>query len=140
MDKHWGGEPLIVRAKEYFPSQLPGFLAFFNSQLTGFLLYDIQDKDCEIVVFEVFEKFQGLGTKLLQKLINNAKALKCQRVFLMTTNDNLDALRFYQRKGFCICDIHINSMAKSRLLKPSIPKTGDYKIPLRDEIDLEMFL
>lgn len=140
MREHWGGEPLVVRSKEYFPSKLPGFVAFSNSQLKGFLFYEIQDKDCEIVVFEVFEKFQGLGTMLLQELTNRAKALRCQRVFLMTSNDNLDALRFYQRRGFYICGIHINAMAKSRLLKPSIPETGDYDIPIRDEIDLELIL
>jgi hypothetical protein len=56
----------------------------------------------------------------------------------MTHNDNLDALRFYQRRGFSISGIRLNSMARARKIKPSIPLIGDYNIPIRDEIDLEM--
>lgn len=57
----------------------------------------------------------------------------------MTHNDNLDALRFYQRRGFHICGIHLNSMAIARSIK-ACPEIGDYGIPVRDEIDLELNL
>ena len=56
----------------------------------------------------------------------------------MTTNDNLDALRFYQKKGFNISGISLDSVKKSKELKPSIGKVGDYGIPVRDEIDLSL--
>lgn len=68
------------------------------------------------------------------------RTLTCQKekLLLTTHNDKLDALRFYQKHGFQICHIHINSMEKARKQKPSIPQFGDYGIPIRDEIDLEM--
>lgn len=140
MDEYWGGEPLLIRDSNYWPSKLPGIIAEKNEQLIGFLFYEIQHHDCEIVVFETFDKFKGTGTELLHRLTLIAKKHHCQRIYLMTHNDNLDALRFYQRRGFVICGIRLNSMDAARKIKPSIPIIGDYGIPLRDEINLELAL
>lgn len=138
MDEYWGGEPLLIRDSNYWPSKLPGIIAEKNNKLIGFLFYEIQNHDCEIVVFEAFDKFKGTGTELLHRLTLIAKKHRCQRIYLMTHNDNLDALRFYQRRGFVICGIRLNSMDAARKIKPSIPIIGDYGIPMRDEIDLEL--
>lgn len=140
MDKYWGGEPLVVRAQKYYPSNLEGIFALKKDEIIGFLFFDVQDESCEIVVFEVFKKFQGIGTKMLEKLKGIANDKGCNRIFLMTNNDNLDALRFYQRRGFHICAIHVDSVKESRKLKPGIPMIGEHGIPLRDEIDLELLL
>lgn len=140
MDQHWGGEPLVVRAKKYFPSQLPGIIAYNHDSIAGFLFYTITDVEIEIIVFEVFDKFKGLGSKILDKLKELARSKGIKRIFLMTNNDNIDALRFYQRRGFHICGIHLNSVELSRKIKPSIGYIGEYGIPLRDEIDLELLL
>ena len=54
------------------------------------------------------------------------------------TNDNVDALRFYQHRGFCLVRVHRGAVDRSRAsLKPEIPPAGAYEIPLRDEIELE---
>lgn len=140
MDKFWGGEPLLVRDKNFFPSSLPGFLAFQGEKVSGFLFYTIEGDESEIIVFEAFDKFQGLGTKLLEQYKEKIRTLGIKRTYLMTHNDNLDALRFYQKRGFNICQIHLNSMDAARQKKPSIPVIGDYGIPICHEIDLEMFL
>lgn len=140
MKKHWGGEPLVIRGENYFPSKLNGMIAYSGAKLIGFLFFDLQGADCEVVVFEVFDKFKGIGTQFLDFLKQIARKNQCRRIYLMTNNDNLDALRFYQRRGFTICGIHINSVERSRKMKPSIPEIGEYGIPLRDEIDLEFIL
>lgn len=137
MTKNWGGLPLVVRSKKYYPSQLDGIIAENENGIAGFLFYEICEKDCEIIVFEVFDKFKGTGTVLLDKLKDIAKYQKCFRIYLMTTNDNLDALRFYQKRGFHICGVHVDSVKISRKIKPTIGMIGDYDIPVRDEIDLE---
>jgi hypothetical protein len=69
-----------------------------------------------------------------------AKHKKCSRIYLMTTNDNLDALRFYQKRNFHICGVHIDSVKISRKIKPTIGMIGDFDIPVRDEIDLELII
>jgi ribosomal protein S18 acetylase RimI-like enzyme len=58
-------------------------------------------------------------------------------VRVTTTNDNLNALRFYQRRGFRIMGVHPGAVNEARRLKPSIPAIGAYGIPICDEIDLE---
>lgn len=141
MDSKWGGEPLVIRnGKKYYPSMMDGLIAESKDGKEGFLFYEIQQTTCEIIVFEVFNKYKGTGTLLLNQLKQLAKDKHCDRILLMTTNDNIDSLRFYQRRGFTICAIRLNAVATSRKLKPTISYEGDYGIPLRDEIDLECFL
>jgi GNAT superfamily N-acetyltransferase len=140
MKQFWGGEPLVIRGENFYPSKLNGIIAELGEKLIGFIFYDLQGRNCEIIVFEVFDKFKGIGTQLLDRVKELARIKKCNRIFLMTNNDNLDALRFYQRRGFIICGIHLNSVEIARKMKPSIPEIGEYGIPLRDEIDLEFIL
>ena len=60
---------------------------------------------------------------------------------MLTTNDNLDALRFYQRRGFRLAELRPGAVDRAReRLKPEIPRTGEHGIPLRDELVLEMAL
>ncbi|HEU5282144.1 MAG TPA: GNAT family N-acetyltransferase [Gammaproteobacteria bacterium] len=140
MNRDWGGLPLVIREKKYYPASLDGIIAENENGILGFLFYEVRDQDCEIIVFEIFDKFKGTGTQLLDKLKVIATNKKCRRLYLMTTNDNLDALRFYQKRGFHICGIHIDSVKLSRKIKPTIGMTGDHGIPVRDEIDLEFLL
>ena len=65
---------------------------------------------------------------------------RCRRLWLLTANDNLSALRFYQKWGLHIVAVYPNALEKSRRLKPEIPLLGREGIPLRDEIELEMTL
>jgi RimJ/RimL family protein N-acetyltransferase len=71
---------------------------------------------------------------------NIALKAGCRRIWLITTNDNTAALRFYQKKGFSLVAVHRNAIERSRQLKPEIPETGNDGIPLRDEIELEIVL
>ena len=64
----------------------------------------------------------------------------CTRLWLITTNDNIPALIFYQNRGFNLVAIHKNALEFSRRLKPEIPMIGLDGIPIRDEIELEMML
>lgn len=140
MEDRWGGEPLVINCKLYYPSSLPGFLVFSKNELAGCLIYEPQGSQREIIVFEVVDRFQGIGTRLLQAFIDEAKSEGCHRIHLMTTNDNIDALRFYQKRGFTLCGIRLGASSEARDIKPSIGQTGDYGIPIRDEILLEMTL
>jgi hypothetical protein len=66
-----------------------------------------------------------------------AVAVGCRRYWVLTTNDNVDALRFYQRRGFRLTAVRCGAVDEARrTVKPEIPLTGDYGIPIRDEIEL----
>ena len=70
-----------------------------------------------------------------------ARAAGCARLWLVTTNDNLDALGFYQRRGLRLSRSAPGAVDDARrTLKPEIPETGDGDIPIRDELELEMRL
>jgi hypothetical protein len=67
---------------------------------------------------------------------DEARRRQLKRLVLTTTNDNLDALRFYQRREFRLVTVRPNAVEESRRLKPQIPDVGCYDIPIRDELDL----
>src|SRR5439155_8963 len=82
-----------------------------------------------------------VGTALLAEAGLTAAAAGCTRLWLITTNDNVDALRFSQRRGFRLAALYPGAVDDSRArLKPEIPPVGDYGIPLRDELELELRL
>jgi len=75
---------------------------------------------------------------LIEAAVGAARHFGCREVRLTTTNDNVDALRFYQRRGFRLAELRPGAVDRSRQEKPQIPQTGDYGIPLHDEIDLTL--
>ena len=85
-------------------------------------------------------KRKGIGTALVEKVEKIAKELNCKKIWLITTNDNIDALLFWQKRGFSIKAIYPNAISVSRKLKPEISEIGNYGIPIRDEIELEKII
>jgi acetyltransferase (GNAT) family protein len=102
--------------------------------------YNITGTSCEIVTINSIRPFAGVGTSLIEAVRDIALQSGCKRLWLITTNDNMNALRFYQKRGFILVAIHRNALDVSRKLKPEIPLIGNDGIPLRDEIELEMIL
>ena len=138
--EHWGGEEMVSRGKMCHPEQLEGFVVEEDNEWIGLLTFVIFDNECEVTSFDSLHEGQGIGTMLLNKAIEEARERDCRRVFLITTNDNLNALGFYQKRGFELVTVHRGAVNESRKIKPSIPFIGMYNIPLRDEIELEMSL
>ncbi|MDD5656835.1 MAG: GNAT family N-acetyltransferase [Elusimicrobia bacterium] len=137
--REWGAEFIVSRGRRVFPARLPGFIAESTSQKgLGLATYEIRDGQCELATLDALAKFSGIGTALLERVKGAALRAGCRRLWLITTNDNLDAIRFYQRRGFRIAAIYKDALMRSRELKPSIPATGQHGIPLRDEIEFEM--
>ena len=102
-------------------------------ELAGVLTYITTGDECEILTLHTATRWTGAGTALIE-----AVEQKARRLWVLTTNDNVDALRFYQRRGFRLKQLHPGAVDESRRrLKPEIPKTGEYGIPIRDEIVLE---
>jgi GNAT superfamily N-acetyltransferase len=137
--ERWAAEFIIVHGKIYYPHDLPGFVALKNAEKAGLITYCIVEKDCEIVSLDSLEQSVGIGTALIEAVINIARKSGCKRVWLTTTNDNLSALRFYQKRGFVLVTIHRNAVKTARHYKP-IPLTGADGIPIRDEIELELMI
>jgi len=116
-----------------------GFVAVKNEKYLGLITYDIKKKECQITSLNSIVERKGVGTALVERVKKVAKKLRCKRLWLTTTNDNVDALRFYQKIGFSLKALYPNAVTYARKkLKPEIPLIGDYGIPLKDEIELEI--
>jgi ribosomal protein S18 acetylase RimI-like enzyme len=134
------GDVVVSRGRMHDPTELPGFLAEQDGEAVGLLTYRVDGEHCEVVTIDAFPTGGGAGTALLQATAAAAREAGARRLWLITTNDNLRALRFYQRRGFHLVAVHRDALDRSRALKPSIPEIGLDGIPLRDELELELRL
>ena len=111
-----------------------------DGQLLGMLTY-VPGRDwrqCEILTLHTDTQWHGTGTAMVEAVRRLARRQGCARLWVITTNDNVDALRFYQRRGFRLVTVHRGAVDRSRAsLKPEIPQVGAYGIPKRDEIELD---
>ena len=136
----FGGDFVLSRSEVHDPHKLPGFIAKEGRERIGLVTYCIVGDTCEVVSVDALCQFMGVGTMLLEKVERVARESGCTKLWTITTNDRLDAQRFFQKRGFVLSDIRLGSMTKIRLLKPNVPKVGDYGIPVRDELEFEKVL
>jgi N-acetylglutamate synthase-like GNAT family acetyltransferase len=138
--EYWGTTRIVTRHKMYNATDLPGFIVYEKEQPVGLITYFIQNRECEIITINSFKEQRGVATLLLKAVNTYAREQHCQRIWLITTNDNLKALGFFQKRGFRLVAIYPDALKESRRLKPEIPDIGLNNIPLRDEIELELLL
>lgn len=130
----------IVHEEVFYPADLPGFVALMADEPCGLTTYSISGKNCEIVTLHAHMSGLGIGTKLINAVQQKAQESGCKRLFLITTNDNVDALAFYQKRGFCLAALRVGAVDLSRKIKPEIPLKAENGILIRDELELEMDL
>jgi N-acetylglutamate synthase-like GNAT family acetyltransferase len=138
---HWGSQEMVISSGVYDCSKLDGFtIVNDEDKIIGLITYIIKDKECEIISLDSIEEGKGVGTSLVQIVENLAVKKNCQLIKVLTTNDNLLALKFYQKRGFTLSKVLNNAVEKARKIKAEIPLLGNDGIPIRDEIELLKFL
>lgn len=137
---HWGSNIIVSKGKIHLAENLDGFTASDEHGIKGLITYGIAGGECEIVSLDSLYENIGIGSTLIDKVVEKAKEKNLKRVWLITTNDNTHAIRFYQKRGFNIAAIHLNAIEKSRKIKPQIPLYGCDDIPIRHEIEFEKLL
>ena len=140
ISEQWFSTKMIIRGKVIDMTAVEGIFALENERIIGLITYIAYDDTLEITSLDSLCENQGLGTALLLKVIEIAKKNKCRKIVLITTNDNIKAIRFYQKRGFDMACLYRNAMDISRQLKPEIPLIGEDDIPLKHEIEFEMLL
>lgn len=132
-----GAERVARRDELVDATAHPSLLAEADGQLRGVLTYIVDGNQCEVLTLHAEPPGVGVGTALIEAMVVRAYGLGCRRLWLVTTNDNVGALRFYQRRGFVLSALRLGAVDRSReTLKPEIPQIGDHGIPLRDELEL----
>jgi DNA-3-methyladenine glycosylase I len=137
IDEHWGADLVIVHGKIFIPSTLPGFVAERGGSQVGLVTYLLSGSECEIVTLDSLIENHGVGTALLEAVEAAAGENGASRLWLVTTNNNLEALGFYQRRGFRIAEIRKGAVAQAHTLNPNTPQMAESLMPIFDELELE---
>lgn len=131
---------MVIRGTIIDMTMVDGIVALEKENIVGLLTYLIREKSCEITSLDSLVEGKGIGTSLINKAISIAKESDCKKIIVVTTNDNINAIRFYQKRGFDMVCFYHNALDISRKMKPSIPLLGDNGIPLKHEIEFEINL
>ena len=136
----WYTIQMVVHGESIDLSKAEGWYASEDNEIIGLVTYRFTGNDMEILSLDSLVENKGIGTALLHQAISEARNAGLKRVRLITTNDNLLALRYYQKRGFDMIRFFHNALDDARKIKPEIPLTGKDGIPLKHEIELELLL
>ena len=140
IQQHWYTTTMVVRGKVVDMAKVEGYLCQENHAILGLVTFLVRGDALEIVSLNSIVGSQGIGSKLVALSVEEARTRGCRKVVLSTTNDNINAIRFYQKQGFDMARLHRNALDLSRRLKPEIPRIGGNGIPMRHEIEFERVL
>lgn len=140
IEEQWHTTKMIIRGSEIDMTTVEGLVIFEDNKIIGLITYMFYDGIMEILSLDSLRENQGIGTMLLEETISIAKEAECKKIVLITTNDNINAIRFYQKRGFDMAHLYRNALDVSRKLKPEIPLVGENDIPMRHEIEFEFIL
>ncbi len=140
LQRWWGSTEMVSRGRLWKLMELPGFAAFIRDEPVGLVTYRFEGNECEITSLNSGVEGRGIGSALIASVEKEARGKECRRLWLITTNDNLYAIGFYQRRGFILGALHKNAVDISRRIKPEIPLVGQHGIPLQHELEMEIVL
>jgi GNAT superfamily N-acetyltransferase len=138
-EREWGGPYVVVHDSRYDLRTLPTLVAVDGAgAVVGALVHRVDADGLEVVSLVAATSGGGIGGALLTAATATARAAGLRRLWLVTTNDNLGALRFYQRRGLRLVRVDRGAVDRARRLKPEIPLVGADGIALHDEVELEL--
>ena len=138
--EHWYTTTMVIRGKQIDMTQTEGFFLLEKENIIGLLTYIVYDGILEIISLDSLRENQGIGSALVNMAVREAAERGLQKIVLMTTNDNINAIRFYQKRGFDMARLFRNAVDAARKLKPEIPLIGENAIPLHHEIEFERWI
>lgn len=140
MRERWASEIQVSHGKARDASLLEGFAVEEDGEPLGLATYETRGAECELVTLDSLREGEGIGSVLIAAVASAAWRQGCRRLSVVTTNDNVNALGFYQRRGFVLTALRACEVEKSRRLKAGIPQLGFGGIPIRDELELVLEL
>ncbi len=132
--ERWTAAEIMLDNELIDASRLPGYVAYDGDQLVGLVTIIKRNGEWEILTLDSLNRWGGVGSQLLDAVATEARSKGVSRLTVRTSNDNLDAFRFYQRRGFRFERIGQGIIDQERKQKPGIPLRGDYGIEIHDEV------
>jgi GNAT superfamily N-acetyltransferase len=131
------------------PLEGTGLVAEMDGRPIGLITWFVADgsgarggeAEIRVLVVAPGMRERGAGSALLDEAHRVLAGSGVGQVWLVTTNDNLDALGFYQRRGWRLAELHAGAVDEARRhLKPAIGAVAENGIPIRDELVLAIDL
>jgi ribosomal protein S18 acetylase RimI-like enzyme len=139
--EHWGSEIQVAHGEVQRPAEHAGFVAELDGERAGLLTYRLNDDGrLEVTSLHARIEDRGVGSALLDAAVEAGRSAGSPELWLITTNDNLRALGFYQRRGWRLAALHPGAVDAARAIKPEIPQHAVNGIPIHDELELELRL
>jgi GNAT superfamily N-acetyltransferase len=134
-ERDFGRRDIIAFGEVMNIEEMPALVAVMHEEVSGALAYRLHGNGLHIVALATDALWQrsGVGGHLVAEAELLARRLSLGRVVVTTTNDNLPALYFYQRRGYRISAVVPGSV----LAHTGQERIGFAGIPVRDEVQLE---
>jgi predicted house-cleaning NTP pyrophosphatase (Maf/HAM1 superfamily)/GNAT superfamily N-acetyltransferase len=133
IERRWG-LPVVSTSGVHDPGALPGFVAEDDGERLGVLTYRADDAQVEVVTLDSLVPRQGVGSGLLDA-VHRMATQGGRRLWLVTTDDNVEALGFYLRRGMELVAVHRGFGDEVRRRKPGVEALG--AVPLRSALEFE---
>ncbi|KRE56955.1 hypothetical protein ASG70_00430 [Phycicoccus sp. Soil748] len=138
--QEWTSTAVARRGELVEAAGLPGYVARLGGRPVGLVLVDVRDREYEVVAISTTAQRRGIGRALMERCFAEARATACRRVWLVTTNNNIAAIAFYQHVGMDLQALHRHAVRMSRSLKPTIPLRGATGVAIDHELEFELLL
>lgn len=134
---HFGSDWVVSRGQLHECLELKGYLAWMGGERVGFVQYDVNGGELEIVALASDKTGRGVGRQLLEAVTIYCRQHTLKRCWLVTTNNNQVAIGLYKKLGWQLVHVHADALVESRKLKPEIPEFDSAGVPISDELEFE---
>lgn len=134
LKEQWYTLNMVVSGRIIDMTKVDGIVVFEEDEIIGLITYIWEGDICEIISLDSEIEGKGIGTILIDKVCEIARSNGCKEVKVITTNDNVRAMEFYQKKGFRLVEVKFNEVNQSRSIKPEIPLIADNGIEIMHEL------
>ncbi|MEV0644298.1 GNAT family N-acetyltransferase [Phytomonospora sp. NPDC050363] len=134
----WGRPFVVLGGNGVDLTGQPALVALIGDEIVGALVYRVDGDALEVL--SVNSRAGGAGTGMITAARDHALALGLRRLWLVTTNNNSSALRFYQRNGLHLVGVRTGAVSAARKIKPTIPRNDHDGHAIDDELVLELRL
>jgi ribosomal protein S18 acetylase RimI-like enzyme len=132
--REWG-LPVVSISGLLDPLSMPGFVAETDGTLVGAVTYRLDDPgECEVATLNAVREGEGIG-RALMAAVKEVADRDGRRVWLITTNENLRAIGFYQRIGMDLRALHRDFVDEVRRHKPHVDTHNANGIEFRHALE-----
>ncbi len=137
--KQRGDDALVIGGKAHTASEMTLKAAFSpDGRLGGVACYRMTGMVALLGAIVVMDGGRGMGTALFNAVADEARAQKMKRLRAITTNDNFEAMAFFQKRGMRFMSMFPGGVDAYRAFKPGLREPGFHGISCRDVFEPDL--